>query len=331
MNRNLLGIRHLTKDQIEELLDLGIEMKQRVNAGSTLPDMSNLVMGMLFFENSTRTRVSFEQAAHYLNMKTANFSSAGSSMSKGETLKDTILTLRYERLNGLVMRHKLSGAPSLAARYFGGGPVLNAGDGQHEHPTQALGDALTIYERLGALRGLRVAIVGDVEHSRVARSNAWLLSRMGAEVRFVGPRTLMPAHVSLLPGDVYYDLPSGIQDADVVICLRLQRERMEDGLISSIGEYAKMYQVNKQSLSFAKKDCLVMHPGPLNRGVEVDDSSADGVNSVITDQIENGVFVRMAALYWVFGGGFKKEGKSASKPQAKPKAKPKAKVKAKAA
>lgn len=329
MSRNLLGIRHLTKDQIEELLDLGIEMKQRINAGSTLPDMSHLVMGMLFFENSTRTRVSFEQAAYYLKMKTANFSSAGSSMSKGETLKDTILTLRYERLNGLVMRHKLSGAASLAARFFGG-PVLNAGDGQHEHPTQALGDAMTIYERLGALRGLRVAIVGDVEHSRVARSNAWLLSRMGAEVRFVGPRTLMPAHVSLLPGDVYYDLASGIQDADVVICLRLQRERMEEGLISSIGEYAKMYQVNKQSLTYAKKDCLVMHPGPLNRGIELDDSSADGVNSVITDQIENGVFVRMAALYWVFGGGFKKEGK-ATTPVAKPKAKPKAKVKAKAA
>jgi aspartate carbamoyltransferase catalytic subunit len=329
MSRNLLGIRHLTKDQIEELLDLGIEMKQRVNADSTLPDMSNLVMGMLFFENSTRTRVSFEQAAHYLKMKTANFTSAGSSMSKGETLKDTILTLRYERLNGLVLRHKQSGAPALAARFFGG-PVLNAGDGQHEHPTQALGDALTIYERLGALRGLRVAIVGDVEHSRVARSNAWLLSRMGAEVRFVGPRTLMPSTVSLLPGEVYYDLPSGIQDADVVICLRLQRERMEEGLISSIGEYAKMYQVNKQSLTYAKKDCLVMHPGPLNRGIEVDDSSADGVNSVITDQIENGVFVRMAALYWVFGGGFKKDPK-ATNAEAKPKAKPKSKVKAKAA
>lgn len=329
MSRHLLGIRHLTKDQIEELLDLGIEMKQRVNAGSNLPDMSHLVMGMLFFESSTRTRVSFEQAAHYLKMKTANFSSAGSSMSKGETLKDTILTLRYERLNGLVLRHKQSGAPSLAARFFGG-PVLNAGDGQHEHPTQALGDAMTIYERLGALRGLRVAIVGDVEHSRVARSNAWLLSRMGAEVRFVGPRTLMPANVSRLPGEIYHDLASGIEDADVVICLRLQRERMEDGLISSIGEYAKLYQVNKHSLAYAKKDCIVMHPGPLNRGIEVDDSSADSVNSVITDQIENGVFVRMAALYWVFGGGFKKETKPA-KTESKSKTKSKAKVKAEAA
>ncbi|HRK21996.1 MAG TPA: aspartate carbamoyltransferase catalytic subunit [Fimbriimonadaceae bacterium] len=306
MSRNLLGIRHLSKDQIEELLDLGKEMKTRVQSGGTLPDLSHLVMGMLFFENSTRTRVSFEMACHYLRMKTASFSGAGSSMSKGETLKDTILTLRYERLNGLVMRHKLSGAPALASRYFGG-PVLNAGDGQHEHPTQALGDALTILENRGQIKGLRIAIVGDVEHSRVARSNAWLLSRMGAEVRFVGPRMLMPAHVALLPGDVFYDLPTGIEDADVIIALRLQKERMSDGLISSIGEYAKLYQVNKSTIQFAKKNCLVMHPGPLNRGVEVDDSSADGTNSVITQQIENGIFVRMAALYWVFGGGFKKE------------------------
>jgi aspartate carbamoyltransferase catalytic subunit len=321
MARNLLGIRHLTKEQIRELLDLAKEMKQRVNRGSALPDLSHLVMGMLFFENSTRTRVSFEQAAHYLRMKTANFSSAGSSMSKGETLKDTILTLRYERLDGLVMRHRLCGAPALAADFFGG-PVLNAGDGQHEHPTQALGDALTIIERLGTLNGLRVAIVGDVAHSRVARSNAWLLSRMGAEVRFVGPRMLMPSHVALLPGDIYYDLASGIEDADVVICLRLQRERMEDGLISSIGEYAKLYQINRQTLAYAKKDCLVMHPGPLNRGIEVDDSAADGLNSVIHDQIENGVFVRMAGLYWVFGGGFKKERKpAAGKPAPRAKAK----------
>lgn len=331
MARNLLGIRHLTKAQIEELLDLGREMKQRVKEGRNLPDLSGQVMGMLFFENSTRTRVSFEMAAHYLKMKSASFSGAGSSMSKGETLKDTILTLRFERLNGLVMRHKMSGAPALAARYFGG-PVLNAGDGQHEHPTQALGDALTIIERRGKLAGLKVAIVGDVEHSRVARSNAWLLSRMGAEVRFVGPRMLMPSHVSLLPGNVYYDLPSGIDGVDVIICLRLQRERMEDGLISSIGEYAKLYQVNKETLAYASPDCIVMHPGPLNRGVEVDDSAADGSRSVITDQIENGIFVRMAALYWVFGGGMRKEGsKAPPKPKAKPSAKPAAKGSKKAA
>ncbi len=325
--RNLLAIRHLSQGQVEELLDLGREMKSRVLSGTnSLPDLSHLVVGMLFFENSTRTRVSFEQAANYLKMKCANFTQAGSSMDKGETLKDTILTLRYERLNGLVMRHRLSGAPYLAARYFAG-PVLNAGDGQHEHPTQALGDALTILERLGTLSGLRVAIVGDVLHSRVARSNAWLFSKMGSEVRFVGPRTLMPSHTSMLPGDTYFDLAAGIEDADVIICLRLQKERMGSAYMSSVGEYAKLYQINRETLRYAGKDCVVMHPGPLNRGIELDDSSADGERSLITDQVENGVFVRMAGLYWAFGGAPFAKRKQSERAHASEKAKPKRKAK----
>jgi aspartate carbamoyltransferase catalytic subunit len=301
MTQHLLGIRHLEKTDIEDLISLSADFKLRILEDKPVPKLNRQVVGMLFFENSTRTRVSFEQAANYLSMKTANFAAGGSSMSKGETLKDTILTLRYERLNGLVIRHKMSGAPTLAARHFGG-PVLNAGDGQHEHPTQALGDALTIIERKGDLNGLVVAIVGDVEHSRVARSNAWLLSKMGAEVRFVGPRTLIPPHAMMLPGSVHYDLATGIADADVIICLRLQKERMHEGLLSSIGEYASMYQVNRDTLQYASPDVLVMHPGPINRGIELDDAAADGVNSVITSQIENGIFVRMASLYWVFGG-----------------------------
>ncbi len=301
MGKHLLGIRNLDREDIEELLGSGAEFKKRVTDGKSVPDLKEFVLGMLFFENSTRTRVSFEQAAHYLNMKTANFTTSGSSMSKGETLKDTILTLRYERLNGLVMRHRASGTPSLAARFFGG-PVINAGDGQHEHPTQALADALTIRERKGDLEGLTVAIVGDVEHSRVARSNAWLLHKMGAEVRFVGPRTLIPAHTAMLPGKVFYDLENGLNGAQVVIALRLQKERMLEGMLSSVTEYAKMYQVNRESLKFAEKDCLVMHPGPINRGVEVDDVAADGERSAIHDQIENGIFVRMAVLNWVFCG-----------------------------
>jgi aspartate carbamoyltransferase catalytic subunit len=193
MGRSLLAIRSLDADTINDLLATAAEFKKRIVEGKDVPKHPDKVVGMLFFENSTRTRVSFEQAAHYLGMKTCSFSQGGSSMTKGETLKDTIYTLRYERLNGLVMRHKASGASSLAARYFGG-PILNAGDGQHEHPTQALGDALTIIERKGKIQGLTVAIVGDVEHSRVARSNAWLLHKLGAEVRFVGPRTLIPRH-----------------------------------------------------------------------------------------------------------------------------------------
>lgn len=300
MAKHLLGIRELTLDEIGFLLKQAADFKARIDGHKPVPEIKDKVIGMLFFENSTRTRVSFEQAANYLSLKTANFAAGSSSMSKGETLKDTILTLRYERLDGLVMRHRLSGAPTLAARHFGG-PVVNAGDGQHEHPTQALGDALTIIERKGKIEGLRVAIVGDVEHSRVARSNAWLLSKMGAEVRFVGPRTLIPPHAMMLPGKVFYDLATGIEDADVIISLRLQKERMAEGLLSSIGEYASMYQINRETLRFASPHCLVMHPGPLNRGVEVDDIAADGDRSAITSQVENGIFVRMAAFAWMFG------------------------------
>lgn len=299
MSRHLLGIRQLEREEIEELLTLSKDFKQRVLEGRPLANGKGRVVGLLFFEGSTRTRVSFEQAANYLGYRVTNFASGGSSMSKGETLKDTILTLRYERLEALVMRHRSSGSASFAARYFGG-PVLNAGDGQHEHPTQALGDALTILERKGRLEGLTVAIVGDVAHSRVARSNAWLLSKMGADVRFVGPRTLIPNNVSMLPGTVYYDLAAGVDGADVVLCLRLQRERMEDGQLSSVSEYRRLYQVNRHTLRYANPGCLVMHPGPLNRGVEVDDLAADGDASAISQQIENGIFVRMAALHWTF-------------------------------
>jgi aspartate carbamoyltransferase catalytic subunit len=299
MARNLVGIRHLERDEIVELLTLGADFKQRIIDGKSVPKLDKTVVGMLFFENSTRTRVSFEQAAYYLGMKSSNFTASSSSMNKGETLKDTILTLRYERLNGLVMRHRMSGSTQLAAKYFGG-PVVNAGDGRHEHPTQALGDALTIMERKGELTGLTIAIVGDVEHSRVARSNAWLLAKMGAEVRFVGPRTLIPSHTSMLPGEVFHDLRDGISGADVIMTLRLQRERMTEGVLSSISEYAAMYQINQDTLKWAQPDCLVMHPGPINRGVEVDDMVADGEQSTITAQVENGVFVRMASLYWVF-------------------------------
>jgi aspartate carbamoyltransferase catalytic subunit len=296
---NLLAIRHLEQTDITEILNTAAEFKEMMIGGNYVERAPRRSVGLLFFENSTRTRVSFEQAAHYLGYYIVNFSGAGSSMSKGETLKDTILTLRHARLDALVMRHKASGAPVLAAQYFDG-PVINAGDGQHEHPTQALGDALTILERKGDIQGLKVAIVGDVEHSRVARSNAWLLHKLGAEIRFVGPRTLLPSHTGKLPGSVFYDLASGIADADVVMCLRLQRERMSDGLLSSTGEYTRMYQINRTTLRYAAPEAIVLHPGPLNRGIELDDAVADGEASCVTEQVTNGVFVRMAALDWVF-------------------------------
>ncbi|HRJ26378.1 MAG TPA: aspartate carbamoyltransferase catalytic subunit [Fimbriimonadaceae bacterium] len=302
MSRNLLDIRTLEPQDIHDLLKLAQNFKTQIRAGQTLTQSPQRVVGLLFFEGSTRTRVSFEQAANYLGYRVSNFASGGSSMSKGETLKDTILTLKYERLDALVMRHRSSGAAHLAAQYFGG-PVLNAGDGQHEHPTQALGDALTILEHKGRIEGLRVAIVGDVRHSRVARSNAWLLHKLGAEVRFIGPRALMPVNMSMLPGTAFFDLEAGIEGADAVICLRLQRERMQDGQISSVKEYTRLYQVTRSVLRIAAPQCLLMHPGPINRGVEVDDASADGDSSAIHDQIENGIYVRMAGLHWVFQEG----------------------------
>ena len=299
MSQHLLAIRHLEAADITELLNVATAYKEAVTNREPLKGIEPKVIGLLLFENSTRTRVSFEQAANYLGYRMVNFSGTGSSMSKGETLKDTILTLRYERLEGLVIRHRSSGGATLAAKYFGG-PVVNAGDGQHEHPTQALGDALTILERKGDIQGLTVAIVGDVLHSRVARSNAWLLHKLGADVRFVGPRTLMPSHTGKLPGSVFYDLPSGLAGADVVMCLRLQKERMTDGLLSSVGEYRRLYQINRQTLRYADSEAIVLHPGPLNRGIEVDDSVADSDVSCVNDQVSNGIFVKMAVLTWMY-------------------------------
>lgn len=294
-----MSIRNLETGDISDLLDLAKDFRKSVLAGKSTQVIPKRTIGLLFFEGSTRTRVSFEQAANYLGYRVSNFAGTGSSMGKGETLKDTILTLRYERLEGIVMRHRASGSPQLATQYFCG-PVINAGDGQHEHPTQALGDALTILDRKKSLKGLKVAIVGDVLHSRVARSNAWLIHKLGGEVRFVGPRTLMPSQTAKLPGSAHYDLISGIENADVIICLRLQRERMDQGLLSSIGEYRRLYQINGESLRYAARDCVVMHPGPLNRGIEIDDRAVESEHSVINDQVQNGIFVRMAALRWAF-------------------------------
>ncbi|MER3496570.1 MAG: aspartate carbamoyltransferase [Armatimonadota bacterium] len=298
VTRHLTAIRTLSDEELTTLIATAKSMQARSEAGQPLPDLSKKVAGMLFFENSTRTRVSFEQAARHLGMGASEFSAA-SSMSKGETLKDTVLTLRHEGLDALVLRHPASGAAALAARHFGG-PVLNAGDGEHEHPTQAVADALTVLKRKGRIEGLTVAIVGDVRHSRVARSDAWLFNRLGANIRLVGPRTLMPASETNLPGEIHYDLASGIAGADVVIALRLQRERMERGLIGSLGEYRAGFGLDEDALSVAQDDVLVMHPGPINRGVELDDVTADGPRSAIADQIRNGVHARVAAFVWVF-------------------------------
>lgn len=298
--RNLLAIRMMDAAEIERVIGMARTCREAVLERRQPAPAAPLGVGLLFFEDSTRTRVSFEQAAAYLGHRTVNFSTAGSSMRKGETLRDTVRTLRHEGLDIVVVRHPASGAYNLVAAEFGG-PVVNAGDGSHEHPTQALGDALTILDRKNKIAGLKVAIVGDVLHSRVARSNAWLFSKLGAEVRLCGPRSLMPSQPAKLPGTSYHFMADALEGADVVMSLRLQRERMAQGLHGSVGEYARQYQVNRRALRKCAPDVVVLHPGPMNRGVEIDDATADGPSSAIGDQVRNGVFVRMAALAWCLG------------------------------
>lgn len=297
---SLTALRNLEPEQIQSLVDRAAELKKAHNTGKIEKVERQATVGLLFFEDSTRTRISFEQAAAFLGHRYVNFSQSGSSLSKGESLKDTIITLSNSGLDIMVIRHRCAGTPLVAERYFSG-PIISAGDGQHEHPTQGLGDALTILERKGGIDGLKVAIVGDVKHSRVARSDAWCLSKLGAEIRFVGPRTLMPGTTPKLPGKIFYDLASGIEGADVVICLRLQKERMNEGLLASTRQYSKLYQINRNSIKHAADDVLIMHPGPLNRGIELDDWAADGPQSAIAAQVENKVFVCMAAIEWALG------------------------------
>jgi len=250
----------------------------------------------LFFEDSTRTRTSFELAGKRLGADVLNMSVSTSSVNKGETLLDTAATLNAMHCDLLVVRHDQSGAPNLLAQKVDAA-VINAGDGTHEHPTQALLDALTIKRRKGRLEGLTVAICGDVLHSRVARSNIHLLSAMGSRVRVIGPPTLIPADVTALGVEVSHSMEGGLRDADIVMMLRLQRERMTRGLVPSAREFFRFYGLDAEKLAFAKPDALVMHPGPMNRGVEIDSAVADDpARSVIKEQVEMGVAVRMAVL-----------------------------------
>ena len=249
-----------------------------------------------FFEASTRTRTSFELAGKRLGADVVNMGGAGSSTSKGETLKDTVATLDAMHADVIVVRHGASGAPHYVAERARAA-VVNAGDGMHEHPTQALLDAFTIRQHLGKLEGLRVTIVGDIQHSRVARSNAVLLSLLGADVSVAGPRTMLPFPETALGVRSYDRLEPALEGADVVMMLRIQRERLGGALFPSLREYSQVYGLNAKRLDLAKKDAIVMHPGPMNRGVEIADDIADGPRSVVLDQVEAGVAVRMAVLY----------------------------------
>ena len=302
-SRHLLGIEGLSRDDIVGLLDLAgefvelnrqIEKKTASLRGRTLINM--------FFEASTRTQASFELAGKRLGADVMNMSVSSSSIRKGETLIDTAVTLNAMHPDLIVMRHHASGAVELLSQKVDCS-VINAGDGQHEHPTQALLDALTIRRRRGRLQGLLVAICGDIMHSRVARSNIHLLQIMGARVRVVGPPTLMPTDVDKMGVEVHYSMKTGLKDVDIVMMLRLQTERMQGSFVPSISEYFHFFGLDHEKLKFARPDALIMHPGPMNRGVEIDSEVADDLDrSVIHEQVEMGVAVRMACLEALIGG-----------------------------
>ncbi len=296
-HRHLLKIEGLYPPEIAALLDLAESYVLLNRSGKTQRDLlRGRTLINLFFEDSTRTRTSFELAGKRLGADVINMSVSTSSVNKGETLLDTASTLNAMRCDLLVVRHDQSGAPNLLAQKVSSA-VINAGDGTHEHPTQALLDALTLRRRRGTLEGLQVAICGDVLHSRVARSNIHLLTTMGGRVRVVGPPTLIPAEAADLGVEVFHDMDAGLQGVDVVMMLRLQKERMSSSLVPSAREYFRFFGLDAARLSRAKPDVLVMHPGPMNRGVEIDSAVADDpVHSVIGEQVEMGVAVRMAVL-----------------------------------
>jgi aspartate carbamoyltransferase catalytic subunit len=296
-SRHLLQIEGLHPPEIAVLLDLAESYVLLNRSGKTQRDLlRGRTLINLFFEDSTRTRTSFELAGKRLGADVINMSVSNSSVNKGETLLDTAATLNAMNCDLLVVRHAQSGAPNLLAQKVDAA-VINAGDGTHEHPTQALLDALTIQRRKGRLEGLVVAICGDVLHSRVARSNIHLLTAMGSRVRVIGPPTLIPTEAARLGVEVFHDMAKGLKDADIVMTLRLQRERMASGLVPSEREFFRFWGLDAEKLALAKPDALVMHPGPMNRGVEIDSAVADDpVHSVIKEQVEMGVAVRMAVL-----------------------------------
>jgi aspartate carbamoyltransferase catalytic subunit len=302
VNRHLLSAADLSRDDALLLLDTAEELARVADRPiKKLPTLRGRTVVNLFFEDSTRTRTSFEVAAKRLSADVINFSAKGSSVSKGESLKDTALTLEAMGADGVVVRHSASGAPHRLATWIRGS-VVNAGDGTHEHPTQALLDAYTMRARLGRIDGLHVAIVGDVLHSRVARSNVLLLDTLGAQTTLVAPPTLLPLGVESWPATVSYDLDSVLPKCDVVMMLRVQRERMSAAYFPSAREYSRRYGLDAARMGALPDEAIVMHPGPMNRGVEIAAEVADSVRSTIVEQVANGISVRMAVLYLLLGG-----------------------------
>ena len=295
--KHLLGLEELSAQEIVTILDLAAEFKRRaVDGENKRNDLLGTVVANLFFENSTRTRTSFSLAAKRLSADTVDFSASGSSLSKGETFVDTARNIEAMGVTQVVVRHSSSGAPHLLAQHLKAS-VLNAGDGTHEHPTQGLLDLFTIRERLGKIAGLTVALVGDITHSRVARSNLWGLTKLGARVIVCGPATLIPPHVKRLGVEVSHRFDDILPQCDCVNLLRIQLERQRSGLFPSITEYSHLFGMNGDRLRRGKAEMVVLAPGPINRGVEITPDVADGNQSVILDQVTNGLFVRMACLY----------------------------------
>lgn len=305
--KHLLGIRDLKRQDIETIFQTADQFKEVLQRPiKKVPTLRDTTIVNVFFENSTRTRISFELAEKRLGADVVNFSASGSSVSKGETLIDTVNNILSMKVDMVVMRHSASGAPHFLAKHIDV-PIVNAGDGINEHPTQALLDAFSIRERLGGVEGKKVAIVGDIMHSRVALSNIYCLRKLGAEVTVVGPPTLIPKYLAAaLDVNVTYNLREALEWCDVANVLRIQLERQNTPLFSSLREYSLVYGVNKALLESLNKEIVIMHPGPINRGVELSSDAADSGQSIILQQVENGVAIRMAALYLLSGRTGKK-------------------------
>ena len=306
-NIHLLGLKDYPLEDIQTIIDTSYRFKEVLDRPiKKVPSLQGKTIVNLFFENSTRTRISFELAQKRLSADTVNFSASTSSLKKGETFKDTVQNIEAMKIDAVVMRHPTPGSPLHLTNYIDA-IIINAGDGTHEHPTQAILDMMSLHEKFGYLKGLKVAILGDISHSRVALSNIYGLQTMGAEVTLCGPPTLIPTYAEELGVAVSYDIDEVIEWADAINVLRIQRERMGVGIIPSIREYRNLFGITRERLSNHKKEIVIMHPGPMNRGVEIDSAVADSDQAIILDQVLNGVASRMAILYLLLGGKHEKE------------------------
>lgn len=300
-NKHLLGLEYLTPEEIELILETARPFKDLFTRSiKKVPTLRGRTVVLLFYEPSTRTRISFELAAKRLSADMVNVAASSSSIQKGESLIDTVKNLEAMKVDFIVLRHSMAGAAELVARNVHAA-VINAGDGCHEHPTQGLLDLFTIKHKKGKIAGLKVVIIGDVLHSRVARSNIWGLTKLGAKVTVCAPATLIPKEIERLGVKVTYNLREALNGAEVINVLRLQLERQKEHLFPSLEEYTEFYGLDSEKLSWANRSCLVLHPGPMNRGIEISSEVADGVQSVILEQVTNGIAIRMAVLYLLAG------------------------------